>query len=76
MPSMSWFWKRLTPPVILNVAMERRSWSASLGVNPAQTMATFIACSWNKGTPRVLPSTDSSSGVGYSTGSNPSRLRR
>ena len=46
-----------TPPVCLKVAMARRSWSASPAVKPAQTMATCIACSWNSGTPRVLPST-------------------
>jgi hypothetical protein len=28
---------------------------ASSGVKPAATMASFIACSWNSGTPRVLP---------------------
>ena len=37
--------------------MERRSASASAGVNPAASMAIFIACSWKSGTPRVLPST-------------------
>ena len=34
------------------------------GVKPAHSMATRIACSWNSGTPSVLPSTFSSSGVG------------
>ncbi len=37
------------PPVTLKVAIERRSWSASPGVKPAQTIATCIACSWNSG---------------------------
>ncbi len=31
------------------------------GVNPAATMAICMACSWNNGTPSVLPSTSSSS---------------
>ena len=44
--------------------MARRSWSASAGVKPAATMAIFIACSWNSGTPSVLPSTSSSSARG------------
>ncbi len=48
-------------PVRLKVAMARRSLSASPGVKPPATMAIFIACSWNSGTPRVLPSTASSS---------------
>ena len=48
----------------LKVAIERRSWSASIAVNPAHSMATRIACSWNSGTPSVLPSTFSSSGLG------------
>ena len=64
MPPTSFSLKCDTPPVTLKVAMERRSWSASVGVKPAQTMATRIACSWNSGTPSVLPSTSSSSGVG------------
>ena len=33
-------------------------------MKPAQSIATRIACSWNSGTPSVLPSTCSSSGVG------------
>ena len=41
-------------PTRLKVAMARRSWSASDGVKPAATMAIFIACSWNSGTPSVL----------------------
>ena len=61
-----------TPPVCLKVAMLRRSRSASPAVNPAHSIATRIACSWNSGTPRVLPSTCLSSGFGYSTGSIPS----
>jgi hypothetical protein len=54
----------LTPPVNLNVAIARLSWSASPGVKPAHAMATRMACSWKSGTPSVLPSTRSSSGVG------------
>ena len=65
-----------TPPVFLNVAMARRNWSASPGVNPAHTIATCIACSWNSGTPKVLPNTRSSSGCGYSGCSSPARRRR
>jgi hypothetical protein len=64
MPPTSLSLKWLTPPVNLKVAMARRSWSASPGVNPAHSMATRMACSWNSGTPRVLPSTFSSSGLG------------
>ena len=37
--------------------MARRRPLASSGVNFAATMASFIACSWNSGTPMVLPST-------------------
>ena len=48
-------------PTRLKVAMARRSRSASEGVKPAATMAIFIACSWNSGTPRVFDSTASSS---------------
>src|ERR1700686_4184492 len=44
-----------TPPVNLKVAIARRSWSASPGVKPAHSMATHMACSWNSGTPSVLP---------------------
>ena len=51
-------------PTRRNVAMARRSLSASAGVNPAATMAIFIACSWNSGTPSVFPSTASSSREG------------
>ena len=64
MPSMSLALKALTPPVCLNVAIDLRSMSASPGVKPAQLIATCMACSWNKGTPKVLPSTLSSSGFG------------
>ena len=42
-------------PTRLKVAMARRSRSASAGVNPAATIAIRIACSWNSGTPSVLP---------------------
>ena len=76
MPSISLALKWLTPPVNLKVAMDRRSWSASPGVKPAHWMATCIACSWNSGTPSVLPSTALSSGLGYSGFSIPSRRRR
>ena len=41
-------------PVRLKVAMARRSLSASPGVKPPATMAIFIACSWNSGTPSVF----------------------
>ena len=44
-------------PTLRNVAMARRKPLASSGVNFAATMASFIACSWNSGTPMVLPST-------------------
>jgi hypothetical protein len=64
MPPTSLSLKWLTPPVNLKVAMARRSWSASPGVNPAHSIATRMACSWKSGTPSVLPSTFSSSGRG------------
>ena len=48
---------RWMSPLRLKVAIARRSRSASSGVKPAPTIAIFIACSWNSGTPRVLPST-------------------
>ncbi len=51
-------------PTRRKVAMARRSRSASDGVKPAATMAIFIACSWNSGTPSVLPSTRRSSSEG------------
>ncbi len=44
--------------------MARRSWSDSVGVNPAILMAICMSCSWNSGTPRVRFSTGSSSGCG------------
>jgi hypothetical protein len=40
------------------------------------TMAIFIACSWNRGTPSVLPRIASSSGFWYSACSLPCRRRR
>ena len=40
-----------------NVAMARRSSFASEPENFAATMASRMACSWNSGTPMVLPST-------------------
>ena len=64
MPATSLSLKCETPPVNLKVAMARRSWSASPAVKPAHSIATRIACSWNSGTPSVLPSTCSSSGLG------------
>jgi hypothetical protein len=48
-----------------------RSWSASLGVNPAASIAMCIICSWNKGTPRVFLSERSSDGWGASGASRP-----
>ena len=48
----------------LNVAIARLSWSASDGVNPAHSIATRIACSWNSGTPSVFSRTRCSSGRG------------
>ena len=65
MPATSLSLNFETPPVNLKVAIARRSWSASPGVKPAHSIATRIACSWNSGTPSVLPSTFSSSGFGY-----------
>jgi hypothetical protein len=47
-----------------------------LGVKPAPTMAICIACSWNSGTPSVLPSTFPSSSEGKLTFSCPFRRRR
>src|ERR1700754_86734 len=49
MPAMSLSRKAETPPVNLKVAMLFRSWSASPGMKPAQTMATRMACSWKQG---------------------------
>ena len=66
MPSIILSRKWLTPPVDLKVAIERRSASASAGVKPAPTIATFIACSWKSGTPSVFSSTASQLGLGYS----------
>ena len=60
MPSIILVRKVPMVPVRLKVAMARRNWSASPGVKPPATMAIFIACSWNSGTPSVLPSTASS----------------
>jgi hypothetical protein len=37
-------------------------------VNPAATIASCIACSWNSGTPSVRPSTSRTASLGYSTG--------
>ena len=51
-------------PLYLQEAMARRRRSASSAENPAATIAIFIACSWNSGTPNVLPSTDSSALLG------------
>jgi hypothetical protein len=68
MPATSLSRQRATPPVSLKVAIDRRSWSASSAVKPAATMASRIACSWNSGTPSVLPSTRSSSSAGPCSG--------
>ncbi len=48
-------WLRLDP-------IAWRNWSASLGENPATSMAICINCSWNSGTPSVLPRLFSRSG--------------
>ena len=64
--------------------MARRSSFASGPENFAATMARRMACSWNSGTPRVLPSTCFSSsagpwsgcGEGNSTASSPQRRRK
>jgi hypothetical protein len=53
-PSIILVWKVWMVPTRRNVAMARRSRSASPGVKPAATMAIFIACSWNSGTPMRL----------------------
>ena len=76
MPSMNFSRNRWIVPTRRKVAMARRSWSASLGVKPAPTIAMFIACSWNSGTPRVFSSTPRNASDGYSTGSMPLRRRR
>ena len=52
-----------------------RSRSASVGLNPAQSIAICIICSWNSGTPRVLPSAWRIDGCGRSGGSSPCRRR-
>ena len=44
MPFTSFDWNLVTNPCTLKVAMLRRSSSASVGVNPAATIAIFIAC--------------------------------
>jgi hypothetical protein len=62
-------------PVLRKVAMARRSSSAREGEKPAPTMAIFIACSWNSGTPSVFFKTPSRP-RGMSTGSSPFRRRR
>src|SRR5438477_11760 len=42
MPLSNLLLKCAMPPVTLNVAIERRSWSASLGAKPAQTIAAMF----------------------------------
>ncbi len=76
MPAMNFSRKVLMVPTRRKVAMARRSRSASEGVKPAPTMAIFIACSWNSGTPSVFCSTWRSAADGYSTRSSPLRRRR
>ncbi len=49
--------------------------SASPGVNPAQSMASCMACSCQSATPRVGSSAAFASGWGYVTGSSPRRRR-
>src|SRR3546814_10818811 len=51
-------------PRLRKVAIARRRRLASSGENLAATIASFIACSWNKGTPLVLASTPTSSSYG------------
>ena len=53
-----------------------RSRSASSGVNPAQSMASCIICSWNSGTPSVLPSAGRIDSCGMAASSRPSWRRR
>jgi hypothetical protein len=76
MPSIILLLNMPMVPVRLKVAMARRSLSASPGVKPPATMAIFIACSWNRGTPSVFLSTASSSSETYSTFSSFCRRRR
>ena len=64
MPATSLSRNRDTPPVDLKVAIDLGE--ADLlaeAVNPAHSIATRMACSWKSGTPRVFPSTFSSSGL-------------
>jgi hypothetical protein len=63
-------------PTRRNVAMARRSWLASPGVKPAATMAMRMACSWNSGTPSVLPSTRSSSSARPCSGEGEGKIDR
>lgn len=53
-----------------------RSASDSAGVNPAQSTASCIICSWNSGTPMVRDRAFRMSGCGMSGGSCPLRRRR
>ena len=52
-----------------------RSRSASAGLNPAQSTASCIICSWNSGTPRVLPRARRMDSCGRYGGSSPRRRR-
>ena len=53
-PSRNFSSKLSMVPTRLNVAIARRSRSASPGAKPAPTMAMRMACSWNSGTPSVF----------------------
>ncbi len=52
-----------------------RSRSASAGVKPAQSIAICIICSWNSGTPSVLPSAWCIDSCGRYGSSSPWRRR-
>ena len=53
-----------------------RNWSASAAVNPAQSTASCMSCSWNSGTPSVFSRHGFVSGWMYVTSSSPLRRRR
>ena len=52
-----------------------RSRSASAGLNPAQSIASCIICSWNSGIPSVLPRARRIDGCGSVGSSSPLRRR-
>ncbi len=54
--------------------MARRRRLASASENFAATMARLIACSWNSGTPSVLPSTRCNSSGGPCSGDGEGKL--